>query len=1059
MKIKKKIIKIATLTTVFAVGIGTVAFNNVTPTPVVAEQHLDNYDPYYYDGTYYDSLHMENLDDGMNGSLRTALTAKIKPAGFYTYGSTGETHLATQLQYADEDPENPNNMIYLYTRNSVKKNAASSWNREHVWCQSLSGTDNDHRNWGTTEGGTDILHLRPTYPDVNSTRNNHPYGETTNGTPKYYNNMLFGYLQGDTFEPLASVKGDVARIIMYLWVTYTGYTKSGGGTYYPLNILRVIDSYDTLIKWHTEDKPDVLEGNRNNYCQTSKQKNRNPFVDHPELAWRIFGDAPNLSSSVKQACMNAYPLNGGEQIDPTGIRLNKSTASVEAGKTLQLNATLEPSGATGTVTWSSNNTSVATVSGGLVTAKTTGTATITATVASYSASCTITVTEAVNNYGTLENPLTVDEALESIPSDGSETSEPLFVKGIVSSNSSFNTTYNNYSSVWLKSDDGSTSQALKLYRATGDSSVINSYKTTNSMTDKEIVVHGRGILYNGTTFELAESENDPINPVIHSISSPDATDIVLDRISAELSVGGTLTLHATLTPANSESIVTWQSSDTSVATVNNGGVVTAVSAGTAVITATVSGDIEAECLITVTGGQSVDIELASSISAGDTVYLACSATSNQYNGPSGSGTSAIGTYTPYTTTPDANTYPLDVCEGSETDTYAFKIKSGNYANKYLAWYDGNTLYASDTLNDNSSWTVSIDANGNATIANVDTPSRVIWWNVGSPRFCCYTGKSNGGSFKYVQLWKAVADPAPTVNDYFVNASKHFELLGNEGTHNEDATVNYVFKDQGLTNASDIDGLEINDIITLSGAKADNSSGNVPKYYDNSGNGEMRVYKGNTFTFESTTNITRIAFTFSSAQYSSNLTVNVGTLENGVWTGSATTITFKNSNEDNTQIRFRALNITYDKEVLDVSNVAMRFGMSMSKDDWNAINDEWGIDDYGVMLVKETTLEGYGVSSVKAAYLAGKTLKISRKGSYSEPYSMDEDNYLFTVKMNMTTVDSYNIVYRAAPFIVVDDEYYFLDDIRYSVNLMAVYFANHDGCNLSSDALTLLSTLH
>ncbi len=1049
MNKKRLFLRTAIISSAFALSLGLAISHNVTPTKLEAEQHLDNYDPYYYDGTYYDSLHMENLNDGMNGSLRTALTAKIKPAGFYTYGSTGETHLATQLQYADEDPENPSNMIYLYTRNSVKKNAASSWNREHVWCQSLSGTDNDHRNWGTTEGGTDILHLRPTYPDVNSTRNNHPYGETTKGTPKYYNNMLFGYLQGDIFEPIDATKGDVARIIMYLWVTYTGYTKSGGGTYYPLNILRVIDSYDTLIKWHTEDKPDVLEGNRNNYCQTSKQKNRNPFVDHPELAWRIFGDAPNLSSSVKQACMNAYPLNGGEQIDPTGIRLNKNTASVEAGKTLQLNATLEPSGATGSVTWSSNNTSVATVSGGLVTAKTTGVATITATVASYSASCTITVTEAVNNYGTLENPLTVDEALELIPSDGSETSEPLYVKGIVSSNSSYNTTYNNYSSVWLKSDDGSTSQALKLYRATGDSSVINSYKAANSMTDKEIVVHGRGTLYNGTTYELAESTSDPNNPVIHSISSPDATDIVLDRISAELSVGGTLTLHAALTPANSESIVTWQSSDTSVATVNNSGVVTAVSAGTTVITATVSGDIEAECLLTVTGGQSVDIELASSISVGDTVYLACSASSNQYNGPSGSGTSAIGTYTPYTTTPDANTYPLDVCEGSETDTYAFKIKSGNYANKYLAWYDGNTLYASDTLNDNSSWTVSIDANGNATIANVDTPSRIIWWNVGSPRFCCYTGKSNGGSFKYVQLWKAAASSIETPEDYLNNVAKYFVLEGKEGTALKDKTDTIVFEDEGIADATTLETMNLT-YGTMTFSKE--SGSNYPKYYNNGKN--ARLYKSNSLPITCSRNITRVEFTFTSG-YGSGLTVSTGTLTDNVWTGSATTVKFTNGNSDNTQIRFTKIAVTTTAEALVVNNVIMRFGATIPSSDWNYINDTWGISDYGVMMAKETTLAGYGVSSIKQAYKNHEYLSDFHRGSNVMPHP-EAETYKFTAKVTMTDEANYDIVFCAAPYIVIDGEYYFLEEIRYSVNTLADYYLEHGGSSLSEDALNLLA---
>ena len=89
MNIKKNIIKIATLSTVFALGIGVVVFNNVAPTPVVADQHIDNYDPYYYSGDYYDSLHMENLNEGMNGSLRTTLTSHIKTKSIYSYYKYG----------------------------------------------------------------------------------------------------------------------------------------------------------------------------------------------------------------------------------------------------------------------------------------------------------------------------------------------------------------------------------------------------------------------------------------------------------------------------------------------------------------------------------------------------------------------------------------------------------------------------------------------------------------------------------------------------------------------------------------------------------------------------------------------------------------------------------------------------------------------------------------------------------------------------------------------------------------------------------------------------------
>ena len=395
MRFKKHVLRIAVLSTVFALGIGLAAYFTAPHKKVDAEthnQHNDNYDPYTYSGNYYSDINF-NASGGMNGDLRKALSEHIYPDDWYSYSGNEPGTLSEQLQEADEDPTNHNNMVLFYTRDSRTKvwanpgpgtsSATEVWNREHVWCQSLS-----NNNWGTSKGGTDILHLRPTYKSTNSTRNNHPYGNVVNKVAKTYDKMFYGYLEdgGDLFEPLDCVKGDVARIIMYVWTTYNNSSK-------PLNIKSVFESYDTLLQWHTMDRPDALEGHRNDWAESSDQHNRNPFVDHPELAWKIFGDAAE-HSSYKDACMAAYPGDGSSTpIAPTGISLNRTNASIEVGATTQLTATLEPFGATGTVTWSSNNTSVATVSStGLVTGVSEGSATITASVSGYNAICTVTVT-------------------------------------------------------------------------------------------------------------------------------------------------------------------------------------------------------------------------------------------------------------------------------------------------------------------------------------------------------------------------------------------------------------------------------------------------------------------------------------------------------------------------------------------------------------------------------------------------------------------------------------------------------------------------------------------
>ena len=86
----------------------------------------------------------------------------------------------------------------------------------------------------------------------------------------------------------------------------------------------------------------------------------------------------------------------------TSVTLNKTSASLKAGETVTLTATVKPDDATDkTVTWTTSDASVATVSNGVVTAKKVGTATITAKAGDKSATCSITVvaTEDDNTIG------------------------------------------------------------------------------------------------------------------------------------------------------------------------------------------------------------------------------------------------------------------------------------------------------------------------------------------------------------------------------------------------------------------------------------------------------------------------------------------------------------------------------------------------------------------------------------------------------------------------------------------------------------------------------------
>lgn len=90
------------------------------------------------------------------------------------------------------------------------------------------------------------------------------------------------------------------------------------------------------------------------------------------------------------------------------------------------------------------------------------------------------------------------------------------------------------------------------------------------------------------------------------------TGLSLDRTRLELPVGGTYQLEAMVEPYNArEKGVTWRSSDTRVATVDNRGLVTVVGPGTAVITAeTVDGSFTATCVVNGPAGEGEDDQVA-----------------------------------------------------------------------------------------------------------------------------------------------------------------------------------------------------------------------------------------------------------------------------------------------------------------------------------------------------------------------------------------------------------------------------------------------------------------
>lgn len=258
---------------------------------------------------------------------------KINATGENLLGDLHDLMIDTHQSYSTYDDCKNGEIIYniepgtdsthvkdFYTQQNIVKdwtpNTVGAWNREHVWCQSLSIDIHTGKPlWGTNGGGSDLHHVRPIEYTLNSKRNNHPYGKVINGNKAYSKGFdkeyayLGGYLDttNDIFEPLNAVKGDVARILFYDYMHYSSYMYLDGATkdavssvcntFGHLAITNIVNTpekteesaWKLLLEWNKLDPVSDDEKYRNN-AVAKYQGNRNPFIDHPEYAELIWGE-------------------------------------------------------------------------------------------------------------------------------------------------------------------------------------------------------------------------------------------------------------------------------------------------------------------------------------------------------------------------------------------------------------------------------------------------------------------------------------------------------------------------------------------------------------------------------------------------------------------------------------------------------------------------------------------------------------------------------------------------------------------------------------------------
>ena len=219
------------------------------------------------------------------------------------------------------DCENNNGkitMIYTsYQANYSEYNSGNGWNREHVWPQSLGGNN-------TSGGGADLHHIRPSENRTNGDRGNLRYGNVSSGSKSTGNlSGLVGGTKGGYYEPLDNVKGDVARICLYVYVRW-------GSDWGATSITKVFQSVDVLLEWCALDPVDTWELGRNDSVEAITGT-RNVFVDYPELAFALFdADIPTDMTTP-----SGEAINGGSTHRITILTNNSAwgTASL-SGKTV-----------------------------------------------------------------------------------------------------------------------------------------------------------------------------------------------------------------------------------------------------------------------------------------------------------------------------------------------------------------------------------------------------------------------------------------------------------------------------------------------------------------------------------------------------------------------------------------------------------------------------------------------------------------------------------------------------------------------------------------------------
>jgi len=384
--------------------------------------------------------------------------------------------------------------------------------------------------------------------------------------------IITGVKEGSAIITVSSGNGNISDT-SYITVYKKGTSTTVGGESiatknYPKSVALNEENLNLKVGSSSQLLATISPSNVNQSVSWSSSNTNVATVDENGLVVaRGVGSAIIVAKTINGLTDSCKVVVGNYSVDLKGVRITTEYAVLPIGIKKQLVAVFEPSNATNkTVTWSSSNTSVATVdASGIVSTISPGTATITVTSSDggYKAASVI---EVINPTNTIE--ITGVEFSQSTYS--------VAIGGTISLNPIVYPTNATYKAVSFESSDPSV-----------------------ATVDENGIV--KGIKKGTAKITVTTKRNNKKAVVTVNVNSVSVSGIELNATNINITKGNTYSLQANILPSlATNKKVTWSSSNTSIATVDSNGIVKGINSGTTTIVVTTEDGLKtATCVVTV----------------------------------------------------------------------------------------------------------------------------------------------------------------------------------------------------------------------------------------------------------------------------------------------------------------------------------------------------------------------------------------------------------------------------------------------------------------------------